>query len=262
MSFLDDLFDVGSSVVDFLGSNNPVASLARTAITGFALNQVTKSIAKDNAVPAAAQTQNATTPDPGSRVQVDPDPNAAVPVVYGEAFLGGIVTDAVLSNDQKTMWFCMTLCEKTGNVFSTGIPSVISFREIWWDTFKINFDIDGITVASFVDEDGNINTDPAGLIKIYCFNGGSASPTVPYGYGNSSLQGAASLFPNWTANHTMDNLVFALIKIDYNKEKNVTGIGNVQFKLKNTITEPGDVLYDYMTNTLYGAGIPAGDIYA
>jgi hypothetical protein len=30
--------------------------------------------------------------------------------------------------------------------------------------------------------------------------------------------------------------------------------------MKNTMTLPGDVLYDYMTNTRYGAGIPEAEI--
>ena len=59
----------------------------------------------------------------------------------------------------------------------------------------------------------------------------------------------------------MNNLVFALFKVTYNKEQRVTSLGDIQFKLSNTLTQPGDVLYDYMTNTRYGAGIAARDIY-
>jgi hypothetical protein len=68
--------------------------------------------------------------------------------------------------------------------------------------------------------------------------------------------------PNWTANHDMTNLVFAIVKITYNKEKNVTGLGDMKFVLENSMSEPGDCLYDYMTNTRYGAGIASTEIYA
>ena len=60
----------------------------------------------------------------------------------------------------------------------------------------------------------------------------------------------------------MDDLVFALIKVEYNKEKGITGIGNIEFKLKNSMTDPGDVINDYLTNSRYGAGIPAEEINA
>jgi hypothetical protein len=59
----------------------------------------------------------------------------------------------------------------------------------------------------------------------------------------------------------MTNLCFALIRIDYNREKNVTGLGDIKFVIENSMTKPGDCLYDYMTNTRYGAGISAEEIY-
>jgi hypothetical protein len=60
----------------------------------------------------------------------------------------------------------------------------------------------------------------------------------------------------------MSDLVFAIIRLDYDAEKNVTGLGNVRFKISNSMTQPGDCLYDYMTNTRYGAGIDPTEIYA
>jgi hypothetical protein len=58
----------------------------------------------------------------------------------------------------------------------------------------------------------------------------------------------------------MSNLVFALVRVDYNREKNVTGLANTIFNVSNTMFQPGDVVYDYLTNTTYGAGIASGDI--
>jgi hypothetical protein len=59
----------------------------------------------------------------------------------------------------------------------------------------------------------------------------------------------------------MSDLVFALIKTTYNPEKNINSLGNWEFKLSNTMSQPGDVLFDYMTNTRYGAGINEQEIY-
>jgi hypothetical protein len=66
--------------------------------------------------------------------------------------------------------------------------------------------------------------------------------------------------PNWTTAHTADNLVFAVVKVVYNKDKNVTGLGDLKFRVTNPMNNPGDVIYDYMTNTRYGAGILPADI--
>jgi hypothetical protein len=53
----------------------------------------------------------------------------------------------------------------------------------------------------------------------------------------------------------MNELVFCLVKVTYNKENAITGLGNLEFKIRNTMTEAGDVINDYLTNSRYGAGI-------
>lgn len=245
MSFLDD-------IVGFLGSNSIGSSLAKTALSAFVLNRVQSSITKEN----EAKTQ---TKEVGVREQVDPDTEHKIPVVYGQAYVQGVVTDAALTNSDQTMWYCITLSEKTGTILSTSADSVISFKEVWWNGNKCEFGTDGITVKGAYNTEG-VYVDFGSSIKIYPFNNGSTSPTTFKSVGNTA--NAYSLFPNWTTNHTMSGLVFALVKVDYNREKNVTGLGTLQFKLQNTMKKPGDVLYDYMTNTRYGAGIPPAEINA
>jgi hypothetical protein len=58
----------------------------------------------------------------------------------------------------------------------------------------------------------------------------------------------------------MNELVFALVKVTYNAEKNITNLPDFKFALSNTLTKPGDCLYDFMTNSRYGSGIPASEI--
>ena len=68
--------------------------------------------------------------------------------------------------------------------------------------------------------------------------------------------------PNWaSATHAMNDLLFAVVRVDYNRDKNVTGLGDMLFHIQNNMYLPGDCLYDYMTNTRYGAGISASEIY-
>lgn len=257
MSFLDTIVDWGSNLLKSVTGSGVVGGIAKSAALGYALKKVTDSINKDN---QKADTVQSAKPDPGVRLQVSPDTDHSIPVVYGQAYIGGIITDAVLTNGNQTMWYCITLCEKTGNKIN-GSPSVISFTELYWDELKVNFQSDGVTVSHFSDYLGNTDTNPNGLIKIYPFNSGSTGPTKFNAQALGNSQNAYDLFPNWTSNHTMDNLVFALVRVDYNKEKNTTGLGTLKFRLNNSMNQAGDCLYDYMTNTRYGAGIDPTEIY-
>jgi hypothetical protein len=259
MSWLDDIIDFGSSAIDWLGSSGIGSSLARTALTGFALNKITSSINKDN---EAAQN---TTPqiDPGVRLQVDPDTEYRIPLVYGEATLGGAVTDAVLTNGNATMWYCITICEKTGKVnLGAGADSTFAFNDIYWDDSRLIFQSDGITVAGFIDKSGYVCQDYNGKIKIYCFDGNSNTQRAMSNYPLASTVNAYAIMPNWNNFYTMTNLVFAIVRVDYDATAGVKGLGKVKFKLTNSMSQPGDVMYDYMTNTRYGAGIDPTEIYS
>ena len=256
MSFLSD-------ITGWFTGGSTGAALARTALLGVLSNKMQKSIDRET---------NAVTPadekiDYGVRETVDPDTEYSIPVLYGRAFVGGTVTDAVLSADNQTMWYCVTLCEATGVVFSTinannltGTQSVITFENVYWNSNRML--TTGGTVSALFDADGKSDSSISGLVEIYAYNRGSANPIaigstiVPY-----PPVPAWERFPGWTTNHTMDNLVFALVKVTYSSEKNITGLGTMKFKLKNSITTAGDVLYDYMTNTRYGAGLTQEEIF-
>lgn len=252
MSFLDDIVSAGQSVGSWLGGGGIGAAIARTAITGYALNKLTQSINPAN-TPAT---------DPGARQQVEAKTDNSIPIVYGTAYLGGIISDAVLTNSNSSMYFCLTLCEKTGNTnLGAGAASVITFGDIYRDDMRLIFADDGITVTSAVDRDGKVCTKPANKIKVWCFNNGSSNPVVPQNYTNGSLSPAYSVMPDWTSNHAMTNLVFAIVRVDYDATNDIRSLGTFRFQLKNSMYLPGDCLYDYMTNTRYGAGIPAEGIY-
>jgi hypothetical protein len=252
MSFLDDIVDTGKSVIGVFSGDSTGATLARTALLAYGLNQLNKNN-QPGTVPAA--------PDLGVRLQVNPDPEHKIPVIYGQAFLGGIITDAEIANNNNTMYYCITICEKTGNKLSDGLTSQISFNDIYWNDQRIVFDTDGITAAYTVDRDSNVDYSVANQVKVYCFSGSSSSPVVPVDYTNLALTSAYSIMPNWTSNHTMNDLIFAIVRVDYNKEKNITSLPTVTFDITNNMTQPGDCIYDYMTNTRYGAGINPSDIY-
>lgn len=232
---------------------NTIAYSSSALYTSSVVNVQAKSA---NSLPGAALN---TLPDYGVREQVDPDTEASVPVVYGTAYLGGIITDAQLVNNNQTMWYCITICEKTGIVQSTGQPSEITFEAVYWNQYRVKFKTDGVTVESLIDDDGNENASLNGLVRIYAYNDGSTQPAAFRGYGVPDVS-AWNYMPEWTTNHAMTDLVFALVRVDYNRDLGATGLGNVQFKIKNNLTQPGDVVYDYMTNPRYGAGIQPEEI--
>lgn len=257
-SFLDDI--VGFTKGLFTGGGIG-GDLARTALMGYALNQINSSVTKEN---TATNSTIATSPevDKGVRLQVTPDANHKIPVVYGNAYLGGIITDAEISNNNTTMHYVVTICEKTGTKISDNLSSSFTFEDIYLDDQRCVFNSDGYTVNYTVDRDGNLDYSANGLIRIYCYNGNSSSPVVPDNYTNPALQPAYDIMPSWNSNYTMNDLIFVIVEVNYSKEKNITSIPTVIFHMNNSMTLPGDCLYDYMTNSRYGASIDPTEIYS
>lgn len=253
MSFLSGLFNFGKSVVGFLTGNSIGSTLARAAIAGYALNKLTKSIAQEN---KSTATENI---DEGVRLQIPPASSNKVPVLYGTAHFSGTITDAELSADNQTMYYVMTLVEKTGTVRSTGAASSYTFKDVYWNDQRLVFRSDGITVDYAVDRTGAFDRSASGLIQVYCYAGGSTAGVVPENY-TGTVPAAYNVMPSWGTSHKMTDLVFAVIKITYNRDKGITGLGNFTFEVANSMRDPGDVIYDLFTNDLYGAGIATSNI--
>ena len=254
MSFLSGILDVGRKAIGFLGGDSLLSGLARTAILAYGVNKLSSNALKGNDTNGTANIDN------GVRLQINPDATAKIPVLYGQGFFGGNISDAAMTNNNKTMWYSLVLSEKTGDLYSDDSASAYTFNEVYWNNQRIVFDSDGVTVDYTVDTTGVIDRSLSGLVKVYLFAGDSETQQAPDGYSITSAN-AYDLFPNWgSGTHAMDNLVFALVRVDYSREKNVTGLGNMLFQVTNSLKQPGDVFYDFMTNTTYGVGISASEI--
>jgi len=273
MSFLGNLFksavDIGRSALNFVQTNNTAGTILKTVLTGYALNKVTSSIRKENAQRTSSdrgERPQMVTLDPGVRLQVPPAQNEKVPVVYGQAQLGGIITEAVMDQNNSRMTFVLTLCEKTGVKLSDDQASVFDFLDVYYNDQRMVFETSGsgagVIAARSVDRDGNQDLTIQGLVRVYCYDGNSDTPRVPQGYTNNSVPAAYSVVPGWTSAHDMSDLVFAVVQITYSRENGITALPNMRFHLRNSMTLPGDCMLDYMTNTRYGAGIPAEEIYS
>lgn len=186
----------------------------------------------------------------GNRLQLPPGMDNRIPVVYGTVYKGGNIVDAQISNENKTMTYVIALSEKT----QTG---TFSIDKVYWNDKELTINSSGV-VQSATDRDGNVDTDLADKVRVYAWAGSSGSADAILGGSNN----AYSIVPGWDSNDNMTDLVFAVVQIDYDAEKGITGIPNLTFKMTNTLNNPGNVLYDYMTSTRYGAGIAASEIDA
>ena len=270
--FIDDIIDIGSSV---FGGDGLGATLARTALAGYALKQVTGSVTSSDAA-TTTDTTDAAKVDPGVKQQSDASTTNTIPVVYGSAFVGGKVFDAYMTTDNTTMYFALALSEVTGRYALNGESlGRIKFDAVYWNNSRVVFDTDHTTVLKLYDEKSQTTQElggtvdaSGGLIKIWLYNQGSLYSTITtdrWSPGTSYPSGQAyayNVMPNWTTSHKCENLVFAIVKVVYNKDKNITGLGDLKFRITNPMTNPGDVIYDYMTNTRYGAGILPEGIYS
>jgi hypothetical protein len=146
------------------------------------------------------------------------------------------------------MTYVLALSEKT----QTG---TFSIDTVFWNDKELTINSSGV-VQSATDRDGNVDTDYKDKIRVYAWAGNSSSSNAILGGSNN----AYNIVPGWNSNDNMTDLVFAVIQIDFDAEKGLTGLPNVVFKMTNTLNNPGDVLYDYMTSTRYGAGIAANEI--
>jgi len=263
MSWFDDLVGAGKQLlggtVDFFTNNSLGSSLAKTALLGYTVNKVNKSINKDNTTASATTAKPV---DPGVRLQTPPASDYKIPLLYGSATFGGAITDAYLTTDNQSMYFVLTLCEKTGTLLSTSAASTFVFNDIFLNDNRVIFQSDGITADYMIDREGNQDISIRDLVEVYCYAGDSDTPVVPEYYTNGSLVPAYSIMPNWNSLMTMDETVFAIVKLNYSKEKGVNKLPEMQFTVTNSMSLPGDCLYDIMTNTRYGAGIDPADISA
>jgi hypothetical protein len=228
------------------------STIAKTALLGYGVKLLSDNINE------SSQGKNATV-DQGVRLQLAPDTENKIPVLYGTAYFAGDITDANLSADYKTMTYCLTLAETTGSKLS-GSSSSYQFNDVYLNNNRVVFNSDGVTVDYTVDRAGNQDVSFRNLVKIYFYANNSG--IQPQGY-SSTTPASSAVMPGWTSlTHPMTGLVYAIVQVTYNRDKGITGLPNCVFQVTNSMTLPGDVLYDYMSSTRYGAAIVTNDIDA
>lgn len=211
--------------------------------------------------------------DPGARQQIPPNGTNAVPTVYGDAYLGGIFVDAVLSVDQRWMYYVVAI----SNV-SPGGQFSFDTTDFWYGDRKITFDeTDTAKVISLTDEAGNVNDKIAEHLWIGVYTSTEvgvitsvnwAAPNVVMGYRPPPAD-PGSLVPAqyyWPASgRQMNGLAFAIIVMNYNQAAGTTSLQPITFKCTQNLYDegaayPGTVWADYITNSKYGGGIDIANV--
>jgi hypothetical protein len=218
--------------------------------------------------------------DGGGRVQLPPATDNKLPVVYGQAWVGGPITDAKISTDQKYMWYCIAFAEKT----DTGTYSYDTSTGVYYDGKLVQFGVNGQVTGLVTNNSGlgtaQVDTRMAGKIYIWLFTNGSSSgvntggqtaiqimsdSVTGGGIYPTDLRWNGSLYTSNGQSADMTNTAFAIVRVEYNPDAGTTGLGSLQVKLTNNMgasngARPGTVILDYLTNDRYGCNIPLAQI--
>ena len=234
-----------------------VAGEMLTEMVAFAINMVASSILSKVFAPDAPTNSQQAQPNPGNRQQIPPAGDNKIPVVYGSAYVGGIITDMSISEDNQDIYWVIALSEVT-NTESGGTPDNITFGNIYWGGKKVIFG-SGAAVTGLLDESTGETQDITGYMDIWLYSNGSNNPT------NTStsaidVMNSTGLVYTWNATKLMSNTVFAIVHVKYNQDRNLISLNQTRFQITNSRTAPGDCFLDYFTSTRYGAAIPVANI--
>jgi hypothetical protein len=221
---------------------------AFTALS-FAINLVASSIISQAFAPKIDNA--ALNTNPGNPQQLPPASDNKLPVVYGTGWVGGVVTDLSITSNNQVMYYVMALSE------CTGTSDTITFGNVFFGGKRCVFDpTNQYQVIGLLDEStGLTDSTVNGYLSIYLYNKGSASPTNSSVSAITVMQDSALVY-QWDASKLMTNCAFAIVKITYNQNANLTGLQPTKFQLTNSRKAPGDCFLDYLTSTTYGAAIP------
>ena len=237
-----------------------IAGITLSSVAAFAVRTII-TIGISKLVANRANKGSAGAQDAGARVQLGPATNNKLAVSYGSAFLAPTVTDAKITTDQKTMYYVFSLCEASSGT--------MSFGKIFWNgkevtlgagDYSANNKVVSLTTNATTPQ---VDTTIDGYAWIYQFNNGSSSGVNTGGTSAITILQDASIpvTDRWTSTDTMTNTCFMVIKVVYNKDvQDAQQMPRLSVELTNTLTKPGEVLLDYMTDTVYGCAIDVTNI--
>ena len=230
------------------------------------------------------------------REQVPPRTTNKVPRVYGNVTTGGVIIDAQLSNSGNTLNYAMVLSEFNPDADLYPDPDGWSVNpdpgtgEYTWD--DVNYDyLNGWTVHDVYRNDQkcvfktitsplrnevvrleNIDDPTTNVtlannnirVNVYAGSSSNTSQIFPsFTVKGVNEVNAYDIMPGWTSSNTMDDLVFAIVSVDFGEAESIEELGEFSFTISNDalperqvrLDFPARALWDYLTNTRYGLGV-------
>lgn len=232
-------------------------------IVGFVVNMIASTIVSKLFAPSSPDMSNlnAQMPNPGNRQQLAPAGDNKLPIVYGSAYVGGIITDLTISNDNQDIYWVLALSEVTNTEGQDGgTPDTITFGNVYWGGKLCIFDaVTKSKVTGLKDESTGEIQDVSGYMDIYLYKNGSNNPSNS-SQSAISILSASNLIYTWNGAKLMSNTAFAIIHLKYNQSKNLTGLNQTRFQVTNSRSAPGSCFLDYLASERYGAAIPLSNI--
>lgn len=241
-------------------------ALAAVATTiGKALVTAAVSIGVSRLVAKRANTPADAGGDGGGRIQLPPATTNKLPVVYGTAFIGGAIIDAMLSTDQKTMWYVVALAEVSDDQGGGGGSYTFDTTKFYYDGKNVQFGSNGAVTGLITNTSTpQVDTRCNGFLDIYTFvNGSGTNVNNNHPFTAAQILSTTNGVPAaqaWSASQAMTNCAFAIVKVKYSTDAGTTGAGSLTVNITNSITEPGDAILDYMLNSRYGCNLPLSAI--
>ena len=246
-----------AAAAESLAAATGMSAAAATFAVNFAVSYVVTRIFTDN--PEKQQ-------DMGVRQQVPPSGVNAIPIAYGDVAMGGTFIDAVLSTDQKCMYYVLAISGISPNGQVT-----FNMSEMYYGDRLITFgETDHARVVSLTDTAGNVDDKISGCLYIGLYTSNSAGVITPVNWYAPNVVMAETFsgfsIPAsqvWPATgRQMYNTAFAIVRLEYSREADTTQLQPITFKLKHAlngtgVAKPGDVWNDYITNIAYGGAVDA-----
>lgn len=263
LAFAIDASAAGTTIVlAVAGSAWVAANAAAAAAIAFAINMVVSTvISKAFFSPSQpdAGSLAGSSPNPGNRQQVPPASDNKLPVVYGQAYVGGTITDLTISSNNQILYYVISLCEVT-STNNGQTPDNITFGDIYYGGKKVIFNPEnGLQVKELLDESTGLVQKIDNRIIIYLYSNGSFSP-VNSGSSAIDVMSNPMFTYKWDSTKLMSNTCFAILGLEYSQDLNIRGLEQTKFQITNSRSDVGDCFYDYLVNTRYGAAIPPSQV--
>ena len=195
--------------------------------------------------------------------QLSTDPSAGIPILYGQCQVRGAVFDSEMTSNGTILTTALMLAERTGAGINGN--ATYTLNEVYFNDAKLNLYANG-SVANAILNDGTVSTKYNTNTKVFLYSGSVDNKIYSYKMGGANVvptyQIARTYMQNW-ANVQVQarGTVFALIQQTYDAANGVQGLGTWTFDITNTsLSNPGDVLYEYLTNERYGSQYDANSI--